>query len=131
MKKKLISIVSGCYNEENNLHEYYRRVTAVMDSLPQYDFECLLADNCSEDNSAAILKEIAAKDSRFKIVLNLKNYGPDRSGVNLWYRAVAMLVRLSPPPIIDLLITVILSFVINRVWMFGNIMSKTIPDLEG
>ncbi len=87
MEKKLISIVSGCYNEEDNLREYYRRVTAVMDSLPQYDFECLLADNCSQDRSPELLEEIARRDRRFKVVFNLKNYGPERSGLNLWRRA--------------------------------------------
>lgn len=87
MRKKLISIISGCYNEEGNLHEYYRRVSDVIDTLPQYDFECLIADNCSIDSSQKILEEIAAKDKRFKIVFNLKNYGPDRSGGNLFYRA--------------------------------------------
>lgn len=85
--KKLISIVSGCYNEEENLPLYYESVSKVMDSLPQYDFECLIADNCSQDRSQEILEEIAAKDKRFKVVFNLKNYGPDRSGGNLFYRA--------------------------------------------
>lgn len=85
--KKLISIVSGCYNEEDNLPNYYKNVSAVMDSLPQYDFECLIADNCSKDRSAEMLEEIAQEDKRFKIVFNLKNYGPDRSGANLLYRA--------------------------------------------
>lgn len=86
MKKK-ISIISGCYNEEQNLPLYYEAVTKVMDSLPQYDFEVLIADNCSQDRSREVLTQIAAKDHRFKIVFNLKNYGPDRSGGNLFYRA--------------------------------------------
>lgn len=84
--KKLISIMSGCYNEEANLPAYYETISKIMDSLPQYDFECLIADNCSKDRSAEILEEIAQKDKRFKIVFNLKNYGPDRSGANLFYR---------------------------------------------
>lgn len=85
--KKLVSIISGCYNEEGNLPLFYEAVSKIMDSLPQYDFECLIADNCSKDGSAKILEEIAAKDKRFKVVFNLKNYGPDRSGGNLIYRA--------------------------------------------
>lgn len=87
MKKKLISIISGCYNEEENLPIYYKEIRAIMDSLPQYDFECLIADNCSKDRSAEILEDIARKDKRFKVVFNLKNYGPSRSGGNLLYRA--------------------------------------------
>lgn len=85
--KKLISIISGCYNEEENLPVYYESVRNLMDSLPQYDFECLIADNCSSDRSPQILEQIAAEDQRFKIVFNLKNYGPDRSGGNLFHRA--------------------------------------------
>jgi len=85
--KKLISIISGCYNEEANLPIYYEMISKIMDSLPQYDFECLIADNCSEDRSDEILEEIAQKDKRFKIVFNLKNYGPGRSGANILYRA--------------------------------------------
>lgn len=87
MKKKLISIVSGCYNEEENLPAYYEALSGIMDSLSEYDFECLIADNCSKDRSAEALEEIAAKDKRFKVIFNLKNYGPDRSGGNLFYRA--------------------------------------------
>lgn len=85
--KKLISIVSGCYNEEENLPLYYEAICKIMDSLPQYDFECLLADNCSTDDSARVLEEIACRDRRFKVIFNLKNYGPDRSGANLFFRA--------------------------------------------
>lgn len=86
MAKKLVTILSGCYNEEENLPFYYEAVTKIMDSLPQYDFEVIMADNCSKDRSAEILEEFAAKDKRFKIVFNLKNYGPDRSGGNLLRR---------------------------------------------
>lgn len=87
MKKKMISIVSGCYNEELNLPFYYDEISSIMNSLPQYDFECLIADNCSTDSSAIVLEEIAKKDNRFKIIYNLKNYGPDRSGGHLFHRA--------------------------------------------
>lgn len=84
---KRISIISGCYNEEENLPIFYESVSKIMDSLPQYEFECLIADNCSKDGSREILQQIAKKDRRFKIVFNLKNYGPDRSGGNLFYKA--------------------------------------------
>ena len=53
--KKLISIISGCYNEEGNLLEYYQRVCAVIDNLHQYDFECLIADNCSKEMSNFVI----------------------------------------------------------------------------
>lgn len=101
--KKLVSIISGCYNEEENLPFYYAEVTKIMDSLPQYDFEVIVADNGSTDRSAELLEEIAAKDKRFKIIYNLKNYGPDRSGGNLIRRAsgdcyIGLATDLQDPP---------------------------------
>jgi len=85
--KKLISIISGCYNEEDNLNAYYEAIKKQMDSLPQYRFECIIADNCSKDRSPQMLEKLAAKDRRFKVILNLKNYGPMRSGMNMFRRA--------------------------------------------
>ncbi len=76
---KTISMVSGCYNEEGNLQEYYDRITAVFKKFPQYDYEIVVADNCSTDNSRAVIREIAAKDRRFKAILNANNFGHIRS----------------------------------------------------
>lgn len=115
--KKLISIISGCYNEEENLPIYFKSIQKLMDSLPQYDFECLIADNCSSDRSPIILEDMAAQDKRFKIVFNLKNYGPDRSGGNLFYRAKgAAVINLAtdlqdPPELIPIFL---------RKWEEGN-----------
>ena len=35
---KLISITTSCYNEEENLPEFYARVKAVLAKFPQYDY---------------------------------------------------------------------------------------------
>ncbi len=43
LEKKLISIVTPCYNEEDNIDELYQRIVTVMATLP-YDYEhiCML-----------------------------------------------------------------------------------------
>ena len=42
---KLISVVTPCYNEEENVNEAYERVKEVFSSLPQYRYEHLFIDN--------------------------------------------------------------------------------------
>ena len=71
---KTISIVTPCYNEEENIEELYNRVVHTMEHLP-YKFELIVIDNCSTDNSVAILKEIARKDRRVKLIINARNFG--------------------------------------------------------
>ena len=82
-RKKKISILSACYNEEENIRPLYEAIKNAMSEFPEYDYEQIFADNCSIDRSAQIMEEIAAQDRRIKVVLNLRNYGPNRSGVNI------------------------------------------------
>jgi glycosyltransferase involved in cell wall biosynthesis len=58
-----------------------------MDKFPEYDFECILADNGSTDHTQDVLRAIAAKDVRFKIVINTRNFGSARSQYNIFKRA--------------------------------------------
>lgn len=77
---KKISIVSSCYNEEGNLDNLYERVKAQFDMfLDRYEFEYILLDNYSSDNTAQKLRELAAKDSRIKVIFNARNFGHIRS----------------------------------------------------
>lgn len=75
---KLISIVTPCYNEEENIDELYRRIVAVMAKLP-YEYEHICIDNCSTDNTVPMLREIAALDKHVKIIINARNFGHIRS----------------------------------------------------
>lgn len=82
MPPKLISVVTGCRNEEANLREFCTRVKAVFAELPGYDFELIIADNYSSDGSRQIIRELAAADRRVKAIFNARNFGPERSGGN-------------------------------------------------
>jgi len=85
--KPIISIVSGCYNEEGNLQEFYDRAIKALAYFPCYAYEIIIADNCSNDRSKEILKRIAAKDKNFKVIFNSNNFGPIRSGYNAFLQA--------------------------------------------
>jgi polyisoprenyl-phosphate glycosyltransferase len=79
---KKISIITPCYNEENNVRECYQAVKEVVtQSLPNYRYEHIFADNASTDGTLARLKEIAAQDQNVKVISNSRNVGPFR---NMW-----------------------------------------------
>lgn len=99
----LVSVVTSCYNEEGNLEEFYERTVAVFRGLPAYEYEIVIADNCSTDGSRVILRDIAARDPRFKVIFNAANVGPDRSSYNALMHAagdvcVPMSSDLQDPP---------------------------------
>ena len=48
--RKLISIVVPAYNESEGLHEFHRRVSAVMADLP-YDYEFIFINDGSRDDT--------------------------------------------------------------------------------
>ncbi|TXI76582.1 MAG: glycosyltransferase [Flavobacteriales bacterium] len=75
---KRISIVTPLFNEEENVVELCDRVATVMRALP-YDYEHICIDNCSQDRTAALLRERAARDPRLKLIINARNFGHIRS----------------------------------------------------
>ncbi len=77
--KKLISIVAGCYNEAENIEEFFSRIAVVFAKLPQYDFEVLLMDNASTDGSQEIIRRLAVTEPRLKAIFNARNFGHIRS----------------------------------------------------
>ena len=76
---KLVSIVTPCYNEEENVRALYERVRGIFANLPQYRYEHLFIDNASQDSTVAQLREIAAADKNVKVIVNTRNFGPYRS----------------------------------------------------
>lgn len=80
--KKVISISTSCYNEVENIPLFYKRTKAVLAQFPEYDYEFVVADNLSTDGTRDVLREIAASDKKFKVILNANNFGHIRSPYN-------------------------------------------------
>lgn len=100
---KKITIASGCFNEAGNIGELYRRCLEVLKNFPEYDYEFVISDNLSTDGTREILREIAAKDPKFKVILNANNFGHIRSPFNALLNAsgdavVWMCSDLQEPP---------------------------------
>lgn len=77
--KKHISVITACYNEEENVEALVGAVAAVFAKLPQYTYEHVFIDNCSKDKTVALLKNMAATDKNVKIIVNARNFGHIRS----------------------------------------------------
>ena len=75
---KIISIVTPCYNEEDNINELYERIRKVMGGL-NYNYEHIFIDNASTDKTVDIIRTLAQKDKVVKAILNTRNFGHIRS----------------------------------------------------
>jgi len=77
---KKISIVTACYNEEENVEALYNEVKKIFqEELKDYEYEHIFIDNASEDTTVSILKKIAREDKNIKIIVNSRNFGHIRS----------------------------------------------------
>lgn len=77
--RPLLSIVTPCYNEINNIDELYTRIKAAIAPFVQYQFELIFIDNHSEDGTVEKLKQLATHDPIVKIIVNTRNFGHIRS----------------------------------------------------
>ena len=77
---KKISIVTACFNEEENVEELYNRIKKVFSQYKnRYKYEHIYIDNASTDRTVELVKNIAAKDKNVKLIVNSRNYGHIRS----------------------------------------------------
>jgi len=100
---KLVTVLTPCYNEEGNVGEVYARVRDIMANLPQYRYEHIFIDNCSVDRTLDLLREIAGRDSRVKVIANARNFGAIRSSMHALYQAkgdavIGLVADLQDPP---------------------------------
>ncbi|WP_342359612.1 glycosyltransferase family 2 protein [Terrarubrum flagellatum] len=80
---KTISVITPCFNEEQNVREAWEAVRNIFaDKLPDYRLEHIFCDNDSSDGTLAILREITAQDSCVKAIVNRRNFGPLRNTYN-------------------------------------------------
>jgi dolichol-phosphate mannosyltransferase len=74
---RVISIVIPAYNESDCVDELARRLQGVMDAEPTYDFEVIVVENGSTDDTWDKLNRIHEADARFKILQLARNFRMD------------------------------------------------------
>jgi polyisoprenyl-phosphate glycosyltransferase len=76
---KLISVVTPCFNEAENVDELHARLVLVRELLPQYRFEHIFIDNASTDDTVDRIKVLIARDPTVRLIVNARNFGHIRS----------------------------------------------------
>ncbi len=75
MSKKMVSVVVPIFNEISMLDEIYNRISAVFESLKEYDYELVFFDDGSTDGTRKAIEELCEKHSKVKSVFYSKNFG--------------------------------------------------------
>ena len=73
-----IRIVTPTFNEEKNIHVLHEKIRTTMSNL-NLNYEHVVIDNSSTDNTIKYIREIAQIDKNFKAILNNRNYGQIKS----------------------------------------------------
>lgn len=102
-RKRLVSIVTSAFNEEESIGELCRRLQAVFAENPAYDFEAVIVENGCTDTTFEKLVEVNRRDRRFKILRLSRNFRFDGGlTAGLQYAsgdaAVVMTADLQDPP---------------------------------
>ena len=74
LKTYKLSIVAPCYNEESGLEEFVRRTKAVCVDLA-CEYEIILVNDGSQDQTLTRATEIASQDSAIQVINLLRNFG--------------------------------------------------------
>jgi glycosyltransferase involved in cell wall biosynthesis len=100
---RFVTVMTPCFNEEDNVRELYEQVKKVFAGLPGYTYEHLFIDNASKDRTVEILRDIARSDRNVRVIVNARNFGHIRSPHHALMQArgeavVSIVADLQDPP---------------------------------
>jgi glycosyltransferase involved in cell wall biosynthesis len=99
----LISVMTPCFNEEDNVDSLYARIKAAFEQIPNCRHEHVFIDNASTDRTVERIKKIAEHDRTVKLIVNNRNFGHIRSPLHAFYQVrgdavIVMASDLQDPP---------------------------------
>lgn len=76
MKRKMISVVIPCYNEEENVVPLSKAVIGILTKeLSDYEYEIIFIDNDSTDRTRMLIRKLCSQSKKMKAIFNAKNFG--------------------------------------------------------
>lgn len=76
-KKKLLSVVVSCYNEEESIPLFYQEICRVARGMDYINFEFIFVNDGSSDKTLEIVKKLNKKDKRVRYVSFSRNFGKE------------------------------------------------------
>jgi polyisoprenyl-phosphate glycosyltransferase len=77
---KKISVLVPTYNEEENIIPLSEAIIKEFElNLPQYDYEIIVIDNSSKDNTQEKILTLCKQNNKIKAIFNCKNFGQNNS----------------------------------------------------
>lgn len=97
-----ISVVIPCLNEEENAPAIAAAVTSVLEQA-DVTFDIIFIDNHSTDRTVAVIRDMCARDSRIRLIVNTRNFGQMRSPTHAIFAArgravIGMCADFQDPP---------------------------------
>ena len=76
---KLLSVIVPCYNEEENVRDFYDELCKNTDFFRQkeIEFEILYVDDGSKDNTVSEVKKLHGEDARVRLISFSRNFGKE------------------------------------------------------
>ena len=76
---KKVTILIPCYNEEASLPSLYEALNCLMNANSNYEWEVLMINDGSKDNTIRMIKELSMKDSRIYYIDLSRNFGKENA----------------------------------------------------
>jgi polyisoprenyl-phosphate glycosyltransferase len=71
----LVSLIIPCFNEEKVIRETYDQISSLLVNNADIEYEFLFIDDGSADDTAGILRDLAIRDSRVRLIIFSRNFG--------------------------------------------------------
>ena len=78
-KKKLLSVIVPCYNEEKALPYFYEEINKILKEMDQIDYELIFVDDGSTDNTLNIIRAYYKLDKKVRFLSFSRNFGKEAS----------------------------------------------------
>lgn len=74
-EKEMVSFVIPCYRSEQTISKVVEEIGSTMEKLKKYEYEIVLVNDCSPDNTFSVIRSLCQKDSRITGINLAKNFG--------------------------------------------------------
>jgi len=73
----LLSLVVPCYNEKEALYPFMEELEQVLHTIPDIDFEVILVNDGSKDNTLSVIRELRSKYNYVRYISFSRNFGKE------------------------------------------------------